>query len=99
MVKEFRYGNYNVKYDTEALDKAVSSLSYDEDGNAYATGIMKDGCEVHIAIHSGDDWEADDDSDCLTIPGSEIYDHTEPTCYDEFIITSIGGYDAEVTEV
>ena len=98
-IKEFRYGNFNVKYDMDALEKAVDNLDFDEEGNAYATGMMRDGCEVHVAIHASDDWEADDESDVLTIPASEIYGHVGPDGYDEFIITSIGDFEADVTEI
>ena len=98
-IKTFTYGNYKVKYDMKAFDKAVDNLEFDEEGNAYATAMMSDGCEIDLTIHSSDDWEADDDSDFITIPASEIYGHIDPDGYDDFIIISIGDYDAEVTEL
>lgn len=98
-IKTFTYGNYKVTYDMEAFDKAVENLEFDEEGNAYATAMLSDGCEIGLIIHSSDDWEADDDSDFITIPASEIYGHIDPDGYDDFIITSIGDYNAEVTEI
>ena len=98
-IKTFTYGNHKVTYDMKAFYKAVENLEFDEEGNAYATAMLSGGCEIGLIIHSSDDWEADDYSDFITIPASEIYGHIDPDGYDDFIITSIGGYDAEVTEL
>ena len=98
---EFNYGDCHVKYDMEALNNAIDHLEYDEDGICYATGLMLDGndsIECHIAVHNTDDWE-DLGDDVLHISSSEIILHTIPNNGDTFIITSIGGYEAEISDL
>lgn len=98
---EFNYGDCHVKYDMEALNNAIDRLEYDEDGICYATGLMLDGndnMECHIAVHNTDDWE-DLGDDVLHISSSEITLHTIPNSGDAFIITSIGGYEAEISDL
>jgi hypothetical protein len=106
--REFRYGNYAVKYDLDALEKAVEGLGYeqDEEGNtvAYATGLMDNGAECHIRIVKewgdahGDDMDWDSGDDLLTISSDEVLGHCGEDTPDSFIITSIGGYEADVQE-
>lgn len=105
-IKEFRFGNSTVRYDMDALEKAINGLTYEteEEGRfAYATGMMKDGCECHIRIVGEwfgdlDDDDLDTDDDLLYIYPDEIYAHCDENTPDAFIITSIGGYEAEVEE-
>ena len=99
--KKFRYGDHIVKYDMDALEKAVDGLEYEagEGGSyAYATGLMSDGCECRVRIAQSDDGVCDSGDDCLTISAGEIHAHCDRDTPDSFVITSIGGYEAEVEE-
>lgn len=103
-IKEFQYGNSTVRYDMDALEKAIKGLTYEDEEEcrcAYATGMMDDGCECHIRIvdewfgdHDDDDLDTGDD--LLSIYSDEILAHCDENTPDAFIITSIGGYEADV---
>jgi hypothetical protein len=97
-INEFNYGDVHVKYDMDALNKAIDGLKFDEDGECFASGLLLDDgetSECRICVHNTDDWE-DWGDDVLHVSVSEITGHVIPDGDDEFIITSIGGYEAEI---
>lgn len=99
-INEFNYGDVHVKYDMDALNKAIDGLKFDEDGECFASGLLLgdgDTAECRICVHNTDAWE-DWGDDILHISASEITGHVVPDGDDEFIITSIGGYVAEISD-
>jgi len=99
-INEFNYGDVHVKYDMDALNRAIDGLKFDDDGECFASGLLLDDGETsdcRICVHNTDDWE-DWGDDVLHISANEIASHVIPDGDDEFIITSIGGYEAEISD-